>query len=309
MGGDVQDLRTDLVFLRKGPGFTPTRIGNAGTLTLLLGGADEPFEHLRERFVSAIQSLRDPEPDLLMNAFALNDQTAHMTNLRQRREHYGETIERKVDTVADREDAALVHLATQLLTGWYPASPLGVRVPELHNGIVLERVSVLTVVNDRKWQETREHYRFLALFDEADYLTISSSYPGTVTTDPAGPFTARTRRINDSYSHDFTHTTPMRRGQTYDLRFKVGPDEGSDEPRTILEASRAFHERTLTATIEVVFIGEKPQTIWAFERLSYFERPGTPERGACLDFADTASVRASWSDVYGGLFNGVAWRW
>lgn len=217
----------------------------------------------------------------------------------------------EVDTVTTREDTALVHLRNQLITGWYPASPLTMRVPELHNGIIQEHVTIQTIINDMRWQETREHYRFLAVFDEADYLTISASYPGQAIPLPEGrsPFTVRTRHVGSSYSHDFIHHTPMRRGNSYDLAFKLAPDPDDDDPGLLTETSRAFHERTLTATFEVVFIGTKPARIWSYERLTYFERPGQPSAANTLNLKDTSSTRFSCRDLYGGLFSGIAWEW
>ncbi|SKV44405.1 Uncharacterised protein [Mycobacteroides abscessus subsp. massiliense] len=210
------DLLAELLYIRKDAGFTSERIVNASTLRWMLGGDCEPFEALRERFVSAINSLGDPDVALLLSAYALTPETTNTPTLRQRRQQYGQQIGRKIDTVASREDAAIQHLRAQLLTGWYPASPFPGRVPELHNGIVLEAIDVVTVIADRRWQQTRERYRFLALFDEMDYITISSSYPAKAI--PGKEFRVVTKRIGGSYSHQFWHDSPMRRGHFYDLQ-------------------------------------------------------------------------------------------
>ncbi|WP_280509578.1 hypothetical protein [Nocardia farcinica] len=304
---DAADLTDDLLFMRKGSGFTAKRIVNAGTLRHVLGGGDEPFDNLRDRFISAIQSLRDPEPDLLLAAYGLAPGYGDLPMLRQRRERYGHTIDRKVDTVADREDAAIEHLRVQLLTGWYTQSPVSARIPEMHNGIIQESVHVSTLVVDRKWQQTREHYRFMALFDEADYIAISSSYPGRPI--PEGDFTVKTVRVGQNYSHQFWHNGPMKRGRTYDLRFRLVPDDDYGQPEAIIEEARAFHERTLTATIEVEFHGPTPEQIWSYERLTYFERPGSPRHGRILDPSEGNVVRSQTHDQYGGLFTGIAWNW
>lgn len=318
---DSSDLHADLLLIRKHRGFTADRLVNAGTLRRVLGGDTEPFADLRERFVSAINSLESDEPEMLLAAFGLTaDEPSGPTDsaaldaavgvgatLRQRRERYGRQIGRCADTVADREDAALEHLRVQLLTGWYPLSPLPRRVPEMHNGIIQESVRVLTVVNDRRWQETREEYHFIALFDEADYLTISSSYPGRPIVE-SEDFTVKTVRIGESFSHQFWHTTPMQHGKSYVLRFKLVPDETYGQPGILTEECRAFHERTLVASFEIIFIGEKPEIIWQYEGLSFFERPGTPTARNRLSCGDGSSVTAKFTDVYGGLFCGVGWR-
>lgn len=308
MRSDIRDLETDLLYLRKGAGVTSGRLGAVGTLRLVLGGHDVPDVVLRQRLESAIGSLHDEDAELLLDVFALSPGTAGLSTLRQRRAHYGSRIGRGVDTVASREAGAIANLRNQLLTGWYSASPVpGGRVPEAHNSVVQEKVEILTVVEDRHWQQTREHYRFLALFEEADYIRVSNSFPGVVVPEP--PFTVRSHRIGDSYSHDFYTPRPMRRGQTYDLCCTIRPDPDLGEAGRIVESSRAFHERTLTATFEIMFIGERPQTVWGFEGLTFFERPGESTRDEELALDDTRSARTTHRDPRGGLFYGIGWKW
>lgn len=268
---DEESLLRDLLFLRKYGGFKPSRMGSAAELRHALGGTHLPFETLRERFESAIRSLRDPEPQLLCDVYGLSPETERLDGLKARRAHHGRRIGRGVETVANLEEPAIEHLRTQLVTGWYPLSPLGIRLPESHNGVVQESVAIVTTVKDGQWCGTYEQYRLLAAFEEAEFLTVSSSWPGRPV--PMGDFTVRTKKINDSFSHQFWHKTPMRRGQFYDLRFRVTPDTDYDEPGWITETSRAFHEPTRRASFRVVFEGVRPKRVWRFERLTIFERP------------------------------------
>lgn len=302
----ARELENELLFMRKSAGFTPIRLAKAPTLRQVLGGDGQTFEVHRERFVSAVESLRDPEPALLMTIYGLTTGTDSVSSLAGRRRIYGRIIDRGIDTVADREVPALEHLRSQLITGWYPKSPLSVRVPPSHNGVVQESVSIRTVIKDQHWQETREHYRLFAAFDEADFLTISSSFPGRPV--PEGDFTVRTKRIGDSFSHQFCHSTPMRRGEFYDLKFRLVPDPDYGDPGLLTEESRAFHEPTRYAGFEAVFIGEKPVIVWEYGRLTFFERPGEPTKSKVLNFHGDA-VHARFHDLYGGLFHGIAWRW
>ena len=52
--GFFEDLITDLIYLRKGDGFTPNRLRNATTLLEILGGSGQNFADLRVRFTSAL---------------------------------------------------------------------------------------------------------------------------------------------------------------------------------------------------------------------------------------------------------------
>lgn len=101
----------------------------------------------------------------------------------------------------------------------------------------------------------------------------------------------------------------MRRGQTYDLYYTIRPDPDLAEDRRIQETSRAFHERTLTATFEVIFIGEKPETIWSFKGLTYFERPGQPGNGQTMPPKGGGAIRQRYRDIHGGLFAGLSCSW
>ncbi len=307
IAADAADLLSDLIFMRKSAGFTAGRIVNAGTLRHVLGGADAPYNNLRDRFVSAIQSLLDPEPELLLAAYGLDPAYNDVALLRDRRAQYGATVGRKLDTIADREDAALEHLRVQLLSGWYTQSPLPVKLPEMHNGTMQEYVHVSMLLRDKKWVHTKERYRFVALFDEAEYIAISTSYDAMPIAE--SPFTVKTVRVGSGYSHRFYHVTPMVRGTTYDLRFTLRPDAEHSVSKGVAEISRAFHERTLVATIEVQFEGERPNVIWGFEGLTFFERPGDPTRSNQVVLGADGRGRVTGRDLYGGLFSGMSWRW
>lgn len=302
-----ENVFQELLLLRKGAGFTPARIFKTPLVRQLLGGDNEPFEVMRERLISAIRSLREPQPEVLLVVFGLTPDTEGVPYLKDRRQHYGNEHGIKAEAVADREAPALDNLRKQLVTGWYPKSPGGFAVPQSHNGFIQEAVSIVTVVRDRAWQETRERYRLIAAFDEADYIAISSSFPGRPV--PEGDFTVRTERIGSSFTHQFWHKQPMRRGQTYDLNFRLVPDPEFGEPGALTEESRAFHEPTRFALFRAVFIGDKPHTIWSYRGLTFFERPGNPAAGEALHFHNEPAVTAVFHDLYGGLHSGIAWEW
>ena len=297
----------DLIYLHKDSGFTPARIAKARLVRQLLGGDNESYEVLRERIISAIQSLRDPQPEILLDVFGLAPETEGVMYLKDRRRHYGNKHGIKVEAVADREETAMDNLRKQLVTGWYPKSPTGFSVPQSHNGFVQQSARILTVVRNRAWQENRQWHRLIAAFDEADYISISSSYPGRPI--PEGDFTVKTERIKESYTHRFFYKEPMRRGETYDLKFRLVADEDLGTPGALTEQSQAFHEPTRFASFGAMFIGERPNTIWSFRGLSYFERPGTPQIGHPLEFGDERGVREEFHDLYGGLYSGIAWEW
>ena len=300
-------LLRDLQLLVKRDGFTPHRVARATTLRQILGGEDETYEVARERFISAIESLRDPYPQMLLDVFALTPDVDNFDGLPARYEHYGARVGLKIDAVRKQVASALELLRSQLTTGWYPKSPLPFRIPESHNGIVNEVVLVQTVVRNAKWQETREHYRFVAAFDEADYLAISTDQGGLVEAD--GDFSVSRLQLGDHFEDRFSYKEPMRRGNAYDLRFLRLPEPDVPDPFQLVGEWRAFHEPTRIAIFEVVFLGRLPSRVWKFSGLTHLQAPSDPSTDQLLKITAASVTRARFVDLYGGLFSGVAWEW
>ena len=312
-----EDVRADLALLRKFEGFIPRRLDEVPSVgTLLQQEPDDTYERLKSRFISAIHSLDEQEAALLLDVFALSPETRDIPRLQQRRAAHGQRVGRGSETIAARESAALEHLLSRLLTGKYAQSPFVIDVPEMHDGIIYESTSTFLVVQDRRWRETHEHYRFAATFEEMDYLTVTRSYPGRTTANEKGRFRVDTREVpgagwNDDFWHlnkDRTDTEPMKRGGVYELGFSIHPGD-ADERKSLSLVSRAFHERSLSATIQVRFIGEKPADVWTFRQVSPYARPTAADDGnrATLDDRGIATVRQR--DAHGGLFTGIAWQW
>jgi hypothetical protein len=104
-------LLRDLQLMLKRDGFTSTRVAKAPTLRQVLGGGGEPFEVLRERLISAIQSLNNSEPEMLLDTFALSPETERIVGLPDRYVHYGNKAGIKIDTVRNQVAIAIDHLS------------------------------------------------------------------------------------------------------------------------------------------------------------------------------------------------------
>ncbi|MXG88430.1 hypothetical protein [Nocardioides flavescens] len=296
----------DLLLLRKGPGYTAARLAKRTDLVACLGGAHEPSNVLRERLESAIYSLRVADADLLLDIFALTPRMEGVTQLGLRRDAVAQRLGITREAVADRDAAATTRLQTQLLTGWYPKSPTGLRITESHNGFLHHSVRITTVVRDRKHLETRHHYRLLALFDGIEYLAISAAgWDPPVALSPN--FRLSTIETAGGQSHQFWHAAPMQRGYVYDLSFRV-PNADQNDPYWLTEESLAFHEPTRFAEFEVMFIGQAPAAVWKVDGMTALERPGEPSKATFLP-TGSSTVHARFRDAYGGLFYGIAWDW
>lgn len=315
---DVATVHRQLIWLTKREGFTRNRLARAGIVDeLLRSSLHDSFERLQHRFVSAIYSLPDDQSDVLLDAFALSPETRNVTELLQRRLIHGEKIQRKGDTVRTREAAALQQLHSRLVSGRYAQAPLVLDVPEMHGGIIYEEVSILIVVENRRWKETFEHHRFVNMAGELDFVTIGRSHPGVVYPSRSGVFKANSRAVegagwNDHFWHlnpSRMELAPMQDQERYDVTFRIAPPEGSEEAEPITLGSRALHARSLLLTIRVGFEGERPTSIWKFVGASPYARPHAATEYNQVQLDEHGTARLTLRDVHGGLFNGFAWQW
>lgn len=315
-GIDSENLYEDLLLLRKGAGFVQRRISERSALALLLTeGRAESFEKMLHRFRSAIHALTPAEAALLSDIYGVSEQTTGLTTLKTRREVHGAQIGRGVDTVASREPDAIRHLLDRLLRGTYAQSPLTIDVPEMHDGIVYDSVSYAMLVKDRAWVYTREFYSFTAEFEEMDFVTISRSFAAKVTPHRSMRFRVNSRETSKGFNDHFWSRNaamdadePMRRGNSYQLRFQLEPP--AEQAATPLsQLTRALHARALLASFKVRFEGETPAKIWKVDRVSFFNNPGHPYEGNIIELENSKAVTLRLRDFHSGLFAGIAWEW
>jgi len=58
-----------------------------------------------------------------------------------------------------------------------------------------------------------------------------------------------------------------------------------------------------------MFKGERLSIIWAYDKLSRTERPGEPTNENRLVLSEGGDIQTEFSQLYGGLHSGIAWRW
>lgn len=313
--GQLEDLLTDLIYLRKDAGFTPRRYRQASAFLVSIGG-DQPFSSARKHLLSALYALPEQrDTELLLAALALADGYDGISPLKKRREQLSAKTGLTPDTIADYETAALQELALFLLTARYARSPWPDQAPVMHDVAIHELVTVTTLVRDRVWTETREQYRTIPLIDDVAYFEVSSDIPAKITASSVR--VVRSETTENGLKHRFYFGQPLQRGKAAELSFVLQPDveQANSLQKKFLdelilrEETRAFHLPTIAAEMEVLFLGEKPKTMWQYAQLPLFERPGQPTKEQLLDLAGGSSIRVRWEELNGGLYSGIAWKW
>jgi hypothetical protein len=303
------DLLTDLIYLRKGLGLAAGRLSGASTLLEVCGGRGRPLEVTQARFVSAIESLPDLKSrEVLLAAYGVSPVTSGLPSLGERRDAYGAQVDRGRDTLADWEDAALNELAITLLTSYYAGAPLPAQLPMPHGGYLLDYVNVTTLYRDRRFVEHEQGRRVISLVEGAAGFAYHSGEHTHVTA--LDGCTVETRYVPGGSVHTLRFPG-LKRGDVHDFSFREtldGSETQADVPAQDL-AGQSFETPTLVYRQEVTFLGQRPSVVWAYDKLSRIERPGNPETQRVLGFENSATVRAEFTQLYGGLFCGIAWRW
>lgn len=322
-GGGVDVAATvldELIYLRKGAGVTPARLERLDAVVRLLRGADERglktrqvFPVLVERLRSAIESLSllDGQPSddaqLLLDVFGLSPEAATETQLGPRRDVAGAKLGIKRDAVADREATALLRLRSQLLTGWYPLSPVPLPMPVSHGGAVLIAVKNRVVLKDWYLVENVHQFQLLATYDQAEYFEVNST-----ATEPIAVLSDGWRLEEEALPGGrrlrFYSPAPMRRGQVHSLAYRVAPERLGEGAEVMVGNWQAFHEPTRAAVYEAEFRGARPTWVWWFSGLTHLAVPGKLSRQTLLTPDDAGRLGVRFTDLGGGLWAGLAWE-
>ena len=309
----IDDLITDLMYLRKGLGFVDNRVYEASTFMGIIGGKNQIFENIKIRFTSAVRSLPDKQNvEALLVAFGLLSGYEGIALLKDRRAKYGEQVKRKYDTLADREVAAIEELAIRLLTAYYSGAPLPVELPLPHGGFLLDNLSVTTYIHDRQFVKHHQTRKIISLVSGAKGFEYHNNEHTKIV--PVDGIKVETRYVKNGSIHRMLFPEPLKRGQTYKFSFKEileGPEKSEEPEQDLTEdfAGQSFETPTLTYKQKVVFKGEKPASIWSYDKLSRIERPGEPSDENRLKIVEDGSVQKEFIQLYGGLHSGIAWRW
>ena len=113
-----EQLREDLITLRKDKGFTEERLTSRDKpfIRLITGGENLEFEETKTRFIAAVQSIPNSKyVASLMVAYALQSGYEEVQPLKERRQKYADARGKDIETIRKDEDTALNELVFTLM--------------------------------------------------------------------------------------------------------------------------------------------------------------------------------------------------
>ena len=308
---DTSDLLSELIHLRKGRGITADKLYNSPNLLVVLGGKTQVYEALVARLTSAIQSLADqPGREALLAAYGLLPNLISAPTLAERRQLYGQQVNRKYDTLAAREDSAIAELVVRLLSANYANAPLptAIKLPTPHGRTLMESLDMRTLIKDRRFIYHEQTRTVIALVDKAIGFQYDSNET-TVVTPLKGCSVKSTPLANGHTKHLLLFTNPLKRGQSHTFSFREETKEPSPPADKTDWAGQSFESPTYRYSQTVTFEGQQPKAVWSYYNLSWIARPGLPAEQSQLQPDKHGVAKATFNDLHSGLFSGVAWEW
>lgn len=309
MPNDVRaDLIADITYLRKGPGLTGDRLRQAGAVVTACGGDELPTGTLLERLAAAVRSIGRTDGGRALIA-ALGLDGSQDSSLKERRARFARSANRSPDAVRIWEDRAIEEVALRLLSQFWAGAPLPDELPIPHGGLLLTDLTTTYLYQDRRFVESQQRRTLISLVDGAAGFQYGT-YTPTELFDVRGG-AVETRNVRSGTLHTIHFPQALRRAQqhVFSFRERVAVEgETAAEPPQEDRAGQTFESPTLFFRVEACFMGDVPPTVWAYDKLSSIERPGEPEQGVAVSPSGNI-IAAEFTELYGGLASGLAWRW
>lgn len=308
--GSREDLISDLHYLRKGTGLTHERLRNAPTVIAYCGGTDVPRATIRTRLITALHAIRNHRGGpALRAAYGIDEGSAAGTT--ERRESYAQSVGRRPNTVLEWENSAIQELALVLITSYYAGSetPKGLVIP--HGGLLIEELHVVTVIRDGDFFESHQTRTIISLVEGAAGFRYGT-YSPTELSHVAGATADPPEHHQGGSMHTLRFPRQLRPGEAHTFSFREHVPPGADDGAAHAEADfagQSFESPTLRYLDELCFVGPTPTVLWTYDKLSRIERPGPPTPANRIQLNGRAVVSAGFSELYGGLCSGIAWRW
>ncbi len=305
-------LEDELTTLKKGPGLTVERLRDAGSVIKACHDPDDtepPTDTIYERVISAMQIVRKTqEGQALWAAFGLDGN--HSGDLKDRRRAYGKVTGKMPNTLAGYENKAIKELTLRLLNHYHGAPPLPKDLPIPHGGFYMPFLQVVTHIKDR-WFVAHEQTRtVISLVNGAAGFRYGSYDSGSKLDDLVG-CTLGSVQVHDSgLIFPLVFDKPLSRGEPHTFSFReTVPGESHDDPIIEDKSGQSFESPTKLYRVVVRFEGDRPKQVWGYHQLHRISRPGMPEEGIPVPIPESGVVSLELTDLHGGLYSGIAWRW
>ena len=226
--------------------------------------------------------------------------------LRDRRLRFAD--ERSTDAVENWENTGIEELRLLLLAQQNSIQPEGDTRGLPVGGYAMERLEAIYRYADGCFNESVQTCEVIALVDDADGFIYATHIDTQLTVIRGGEPIVLDRSAEGWVRHKIMFPRPLARGESHEFIIReqqvVPETERPDEDKI----SQIFHIPTRAFWVAAEFTGDVPPLVWSFDKLTHFERPGTPTTANRLR-PENNRVTKEFRTLYGGLFSGIAWRW
>ena len=329
----LDDLRADLMSLRKGKGFTRDRVATT-MLPDLMHRHESEFLEIKRHFFAKIKAIGASDQsfyETLGAAYGLLDGYEEITTLNGRRMKFSREIAHVGDdTLKSREDAMIADLANILFKDYLSDEELTAHI-FIPSAQVLFEYQNLTAYVGRDGQDERVIYdkKLIPLVNFPTFPKPSEAYGCQVWTDLAplqGISNIESQYFESGCEHEifFDQTLRPNRGHVYTFEEQPKKDKKIKQTyESIHEISAPNYEQrtsfayegltfympTYHSTMTVHFDQNIPSKIWWYENKLDATLQTVPDIKNLLYVSSDGFVSHKFTNLFGGLDAGIAWVW
>ncbi len=169
----------------------------------------------------------------------------------------------------------------------------------------------MTVIRDRDFFESHQTRTIISLVDGAAGFRYGT-YSPTELSHVSGAAVDPPEQHAGGTMHTLRFPRKLKRGEPWTFSFREHVPEGASDGAVEADvhfSGQSFESPTLEYLVDICFLGDTPSTIWTYDKLSRIERPGVPTSLSKVRPANAALISTRFTELYGGLCSGLAWRW
>lgn len=304
---DAKDLLTEeLQYLRKGEGITLAKLARSPEVLRVCAVTRLDPQAALDRIEETIDVLRNRRSAQALRAAYALDGLEPLRLLKDRRARFAG--DRSTDTVENWENQGIEELRLLLLARQPAIQPKSDTGGLPIGGYAMESLEAIYRYTDGCFTESVQTREVIALVDNADGFIYATHVTTELTVVRGGQPAVLDHSPEGWVRYKIMFPKPLVRGESHQFVIR----ERLAEPETARpledKISQIFHIPTRTFWVVAEFAGDVPPLAWAFDKLTHFERPGTPTKKNRL-WPDGNRLVKEFNTLYGGLFSGIAWRW
>lgn len=302
----LETLVDDIKRLRKGVGLTLDRLGTCHALLAACGASNDSLSKADRAIRDSVQELGDSKYSIALRAaLDIDHLKPGPTTIADRRAALAKDSGRDVATVRRWEERGVRELAQLLFSKvTTPAVPQPTT-------LLLRRSVEAWYGTDRHWLRSTHRFALVSLVSGRRVFKYATSEDTILSCTSGLRPRVHLQNSDGTTVWNIDLGRALQRGDHFSFGVVEQRRMGSRLPpyeEVEDKISQSFESPCQSYSVTAHFQEPiVPRSLWSFQQLHLYERPGKPLRQNRVPILPDPTVR--FANLYGGMYSGLAWRW